>query len=177
VPADSRLGEALAAASREVVWDARAHEDEHALEVLLPFLQVARPDLSVACLSLGEPELDLCLEIGRALAQVVAGEDGRGERVALVVSSDLNHYLPREANLAKDRRALEALTAGDPVELFRRVNVREHITMCGILPATALLEALRLLGGAKAEVLAHGDSSEAFGDASRVVGYASVLWS
>ena len=177
VPVDRALSEALAAASSEISWDARAHAAEHALEVLLPFLQVARPELSIACVSIGEPELDLCLEVGRAVARVVLDAEARGERVAIVVSSDLSHYLPRAANRAKDERALDALAGGDPLELFARVHERERITMCGVLPATALLETLRLLGGARAEVLEHGDSSEAFGDESRVVGYASVVWS
>ena len=172
-PQDRALAEALAQASAAIEWDARAHAPEHALEVIVPFLQVARPDVAIACLSIAAPELDLCLEVGRAVAQVLLDA---GEPVGLVVSSDLNHYLPRAENRVKDLRALDALVGGDPVELFGRVHVRERITMCGILPATALLEALRLLGGARAEVLAHGDSADAGGDASHVVGYASVLF-
>jgi AmmeMemoRadiSam system protein B len=177
VPVDAPLAEALTRQSRDITWDARAHAQEHAIEVILPFLQVARPDLTAVCVSLGEPDLGLCLEVGRAVANVVAKAKEDGDPVAVVVSSDLSHYLPRALNRAKDDRALDALAGGDPVELFGRVLERERITMCGILPATALLESLRLAGGARAEVLAHGDSSDAFGDESRVVGYASVLWS
>ena len=81
-----------------------------------------------------------------------------GGRVALVVSSDLNHYLPREENRGKDDRALDALLGGDPAELFDRVLLRERISMCGVLPATALLEALRGLPPRRPRIVARGDS-------------------
>lgn len=177
VPLDRPLADALRTACPDIEEDAAAHGSEHALEVLLPFLQVAQPRLSAVCLSLGEPDLALCLAVGQALARVVREAEQRGEgRVALVVSSDLNHYLSRKENRRKDDRALDALLSGDPKELFSRALLREHISMCGILPATALLAALESLAGYTPAVLAHGDSSDAGGGEDRVVGYASVLW-
>ena len=176
VPVARALVEELVAAGPLLRLDGHAHRREHSLEVIVPFLQAARPDVSIACLSLGEPDLDVCLGVGRAVAQAVTRLEARGERVALVVSSDLNHYLPREKNRGMDDRALEALLGSDPVELFERVLLRERISMCGVLAATALLEALRNLPATRARLVAHGDSGDAFGDTSRVVGYAAVLW-
>jgi len=175
-PTARELVDELLAAGAGIRLDARAHRREHSLEVIVPFLQAARPDVSVACLSLGEPELGACLEAGRAVARAVTALEARGRRVALLVSSDLNHYLPRDENRRKDDRALDALLAGDPAGLFERVLLRERISMCGVLPATALLEALRHLPPAAPRLLARGDSGDAFGDTSRVVGYAAVLW-
>jgi len=176
VPVARALVEELIAAGPLLRLDGRAHEREHSLEVIVPFLQVARPDVSIAFLSLGEPDLDVCLGVGRAVARAVTRLEAGGERVALVVSSDLNHYLPRGKNREKDDRALEALLGGDPVELFERVLLRERISMCGVLAATALLEALRHLPPTRTRLVARGDSGDAFGDTSRVVGYAAVLW-
>ena len=176
VPVARDLVEELLAAGAGIRLDGRAHRREHSLEVILPFLQAAREDVSIAFLSVGEPDLDACLETGRAVARAVTALEARGGRVALVVSSDLNHYLPREENRRKDDRAIDALFAGDPAELFRRVLLRERISMCGVLPATALLEALRGLPPVSPRLLAHGDSGDAFGDTSRVVGYAAVIW-
>lgn len=176
VPLAPGLAEELLAAGAGIRRDDRAHRQEHSLEVILPFLQAARADVSAACLSLGEPDLGACLAVGRAVALAVSRLEARGERVAIVVSSDLNHYLPRERNREKDDRALDALLGGDPAELFDRVLSRERISMCGVLPATALLEALRSLPPAQPRLLARGDSGDAFGDTSRVVGYAAVIW-
>lgn len=175
-PLARALAEELLAASPAVRRDETAHRHEHSLEVILPFLQAARPGLAVACLSLGEPDLATCLEVGRAVADAVRRLGTRGEEVAILVSSDLSHYLPRARNREKDDRALDALLAGDPAELFERVLVRERISMCGVLPATVLLAALRDLPPTVPRILARGDSGDASGDTSRVVGYASVVW-
>ncbi len=175
-PVARALVEELVAAGSPLRLDGRAHRREHSLEVIVPFLQAVRPDVSIAFLSLGEPDLDVCLGVGRAVAQAVTRLEAGGERVALLVSSDLNHYLPRDRNREKDDRALEALLGGDPVELFERVLLRERISMCGVLAATALLAALQDLPPTRARLLARGDSGDAFGDTSRVVGYAAVLW-
>lgn len=176
VPLAGGLAEELRNASPAIRTDEAAHRREHALEVIVPFLQVARPGLSIACLTLGEPDLSVCLEVGRAVAEAVTRVETRGERVAIVVSSDLNHYLPRERNREKDDRALDALLSGDPAELFARILVRERISMCGVLPATALLAALRHLPPTRPRLVARADSGDAFGDTSRVVGYAALLW-
>ena len=176
VPVDEELGSELLAACPGLEADAAAHRQEHSLEVLLPFLQEAAPGLSIACVSLGEPDPRLCAAVGDGVAKVVAAREARGERVAIVVSSDLNHYLPRRENRSKDDHALLALRGGDPKAFFDTILRRERISMCGVLPATALLRALALLGAGPAEVVAQGDSGDAFGDVSKVVGYASVLW-
>ena len=173
---DDGLTRQLLAACPALRADAESHAQEHSLEVLLPFLQVARPDLAIACITLAEPDYELCEQVGLAVAHVVRRAETEGDPIALVVSSDLNHYLSRSENRKKDDRALEALLLGDPAELFDRVLVRERITMCGILPATALLAALRSLGPATARIVARGDSGDAGGEMKRVVGYASVLW-
>lgn len=176
VPRDAALAKDLLALCPALEEDDMAHRFEHSLEVIVPFLQVAAPGLSMACVSIGEPDLALCLAVGEAVAEAVRRAEARGEGVAIVVSSDLNHYLPRNQNRVRDDRALAALRGGDPRSFFATVHEKERISMCGVLPATALLRALEILGAAPARVVAQGDSGDAFGDLSRVVGYAAVLW-
>ncbi|MFI5182541.1 MAG: AmmeMemoRadiSam system protein B [Thermoanaerobaculia bacterium] len=176
VPASMPLAADLLALCPEIREDEAAHREEHSLEVILPFLQKAAADFSIACVSIGEPDLPLCLAVGDAVAEAVRRSEARGERVAIVVSSDLNHYLPRTQNRIKDDRALTALKGGKPQAFFEAILGRERISMCGVLPATALLRALEVLGAAPARIVAQGDSGDAFGDLSRVVGYAAVLW-
>lgn len=176
VPRDGALAADLLALCPALEEDETAHRLEHSLEVIVPFLQKAAPGLSIVCISLGEPDPALCIAVGEAVAGAVRRAEARGESVAIVVSSDLNHFLPRAQNRAKDDRALAALATGDPRKFFERVHEKERISMCGVLPATALLRALAVLGSGPAKVVAQGDSSDAFGDVSRVVGYAAVLW-
>jgi AmmeMemoRadiSam system protein B len=176
VPAAEALRDDLRAASDTIQEDSRAHAEEHSLEVIVPFLQVAAPRVRALFLSIAEPDLPLCLSVGRAVAKAINAAAARGERVALVVSSDLNHYLSRAENRKKDDRAVDALLRGDPEELFERVLVEERISMCGVLPATAALEALRRLPATVPELVARGDSGDVSGETGRVVGYASIVW-
>ena len=176
VPRSEALAKDLLALCPALEEDGVAHRLEHSLEVIVPFLQVAAPGLSMVCVSIGEPDPALCLAVGEAVAGAVQRAEARGESVAVVVSSDLNHFLPRERNRAKDDLALAALRAGDPRAFFTTIHERERISMCGVLPATALLRALEILGAAPPRIVAQGDSGDAFGDLSRVVGYAAVLW-
>jgi AmmeMemoRadiSam system protein B len=46
--------------------------------------------------------------------------------------------------------------------------------MCGVVPATVMIEAVLQLGASKAELVAYGNSGDVTGDNRRVVGYASV---
>ncbi|MFY9549726.1 MAG: AmmeMemoRadiSam system protein B, partial [Thermoanaerobaculia bacterium] len=151
--------------------DAAAHEREHSLEVQLPFLQLLRPDVTFVPICLGEPRLALCREVGEALASVAAEEE---EPPLLLASSDMNHYESRAEGRRKDDRALARVEAVDPEGLFRTV-LTESISMCGFLPATALLFAARAAGAGPARVVARRDSGDETGDPSSVVGYAGVI--
>src|SRR5262249_23917597 len=138
------------------------------LEVQLPFLQVRRADVALVPVSLGTPDLDLCREVGHALAVLVAEE---AEPPLVLASSDMNHYESRRVGRAKDDRALPPVEAVGPGGLFATV-LSENITMCGFLPATALLFAAREAGLSTARVVARRDSGEETGDTGSVVGYA-----
>ena len=175
VPVDQGLGSRLRELAPSLEPDARAHAQEHSLEVQLPFLQVLRPDVEIVAVCLGSPDLALCSEVGRALAKICAEERTGGRNPPLILaSSDMNHYEPRSVGRAKDDLALARIEAVDPEGLFATV-MTESISMCGFLPATALLFAAREAGVEAGRVVARADSGDETGDTSSVVGYAGVL--
>jgi MEMO1 family protein len=171
VPVNRRLAARLAALAPSLETDSVAHAREHSLEVQLPFLQVLRPDVEIVAVCLGAPRLALCREVGEALAAIVSEEP---EPPLLLASSDMNHYENRVEGRRKDDLALERIGALDPEGLFRTV-LAESISMCGFLPATALLFAARAAGTTAARVVARRDSGDETGDPSSVVGYAGVI--
>jgi hypothetical protein len=171
VPVDRRLGDRLRAFAPSLEEDAAAHAREHSLEVQLPFLQFRRPDVRLVPISIGAPDLDLCREIGEGIAALVAEED---EKPLILASSDMNHYESRAVGGKKDEAALARIEALDPEGLFTTV-LSGRISMCGVLPATALLFAARKLGAKGARVVARRDSGDETGDPSSVVGYAGVI--
>jgi len=176
VPVDAGVAAALRAASPLVGVDHEAHRAEHAIEVLLPFLQVLRPDARIVPLVLAWDawEPGGARELGEALARVVSAAH---EPVLLVASSDLNHYEPAAVTEQKDARALEAVTALDGAELLARCR-RERISMCGRAPAATVIAAARALGATRADVVDYRHSgwvSPKGTDASQVVGYGGVV--
>ena len=172
VAVDRPMAERLLASVPSLSEDAEAHRREHSLEVQLPFLQVLRPETRVVPICLGEPDLEICRELGTALAALCA-EDADGAPL-LLASSDMNHYESRAIGRRKDERALEQIERLDAEGLFATV-LAESISMCGFLPATALLFAARAAGASGARVVARRDSGDETGDSSSVVGYAGVI--
>jgi len=171
VTVNRRLSRRLLELAPSLEPDPVAHAREHSLEVQLPFLQTLRPDIQIVPVCLGAHDIDLCREVGEALAQIRSEEE---EPPLLLASSDMNHYEPRAVGRRKDERALERIGALDPEGLFTTV-LSEGITMCGFLPATALLFAARKAGVSRARVVARRDSADETGDVSSVVGYAGVI--
>jgi AmmeMemoRadiSam system protein B len=170
VAIDTRLADALMAKTRLLAEDARAHAREHSLEVQLPFLQRLAGGFTFVPICLGAHRYDYAEEIGRALAEVLKGE----RDVAILASSDLNHYEDQETTLRKDQIAIDQILALDPKELWRVVDEYD-VSMCGFIPTTTMLIAARELGASKARLVKHATSGDINRDYGHVVGYASVL--
>lgn len=151
--------------------DERAHLDEHALEVHLPFALARQPQLRIAALCLAPLDLEACRAMGEGLARVV---ERSPEPVLLVASTDMSHYLPAARAEQLDRMALDRVEALDPAGLLRTVR-RHDISMCGVVPTTVALFAALALGAREAELVRYGHSGQISGDHDRVVGYAGAV--
>ena len=114
---------------------------------------------------------DDAIAVGEGLARAI---ERVGEEVLVVASSDLSHYLPDAEARRVDRLAIDALLTGDPGTLYRTVRERD-ISMCGVIPTTAMLAYARSAGGQPPSLVAYATSADASGDRSRVVGYAGVV--
>lgn len=189
VPVDAPLAAALCAQGG-FASDMACHLGEHAIEVLLPFLQSLpaaaapeappQPDATMepsvrvvvpVCVGTRRPEI--LRAAGQALGAVLAAAQTAGDPVGLVVSSDMNHYEDQQTTLQKDGLALERALACDPEALLDTVACN-HISMCGAAPMALALYALRVLGEPWAELAAYDTSASASGDAAQVVGYAGL---
>ena len=99
---------------------------------------------------------------------------GSPEPLLLVASSDMNHYESAAVAAQKDALALAEVERLDGEQLLA-VTRRHNITMCGRVPAAAVLHAARLLGASRAEVVHRSHSGQVTGDDSSVVSYAGVI--
>lgn len=172
VRVDSDLAQALSRTCDLLREDDAAHAREHSLEVQLPFLQhLIGNEFRFVPICLSLPTVNHCRRLGEAIAEVVRES---GEEVGIIASSDLNHYEEQETTLRKDQRAIDAVLALDPEELWTRIG-REDISMCGYIPTTTMLFAAKALGATRAELLRHATSGDVNHDYGAVVGYAAMV--
>lgn len=175
IPIDRELARAILAEVPGARADSTAHAMEHAIEVELPFLHHRQPALRMVPMVLAQMSEHDAIELGQALARAVARVGARPVAdVLLVASSDMSHYLPDTRAREVDRMALAPVLDGDPSGLYRTVSAH-HISMCGFIPATAMLSYSRAVAAGKPSLVAYATSGDAFGDRSRVVGYAGVV--
>ena len=156
-----------------------AHEQEHSIEVQLPFLQfVLGKDLKFVPI-IANTDLHYS-EIAEMLRRAIV--ESR-KKVFLIASSDFTHYgksygfTPFSTDVKKQLRALDA----GAIEFIKKLDARgfveyasEKTTICGIQPIAVLLETLKLLGAKKADLLKYCTSGDVSGDYSTAVGYASI---
>jgi AmmeMemoRadiSam system protein B/AmmeMemoRadiSam system protein A len=164
---DSSLAGELAKASG-YRYIAEAHRQEHSIEVEVPFIQRVWPQAKIVPVVMGYQTEDTISRLASALAETLPG------RKALVVAStDLSHFLTKEAAGVQDGKTIELLKSLEIKTLLRRIERGENM-MCGGGPVLALLLYAQKLGQAKVEILQSGDSTAAGGPADRVVGYLSA---
>ena len=99
----------------------------------------------------------------------------RATRSLIVTSSDMNHYQDDETTRIKDGKAIEKLQAVDAEGLYE-VCRAEHISMCGLGPAVAMLTAMKEIGAKGGEVVRYATSGDVNGERDAVVGYAGMIF-
>jgi AmmeMemoRadiSam system protein B/AmmeMemoRadiSam system protein A len=168
---DLLLAERLVDAIPEWQLDDAAHAEEHAIEVELPLIQHLAPECRVVGIALAPASWEQCRSFAVGLAQILAAEP---EPPLLVISSDMNHFANDKENRRLDALALKAIASCDPEHAYH--TIRDHrISMCGLVPAVVVMQALRSLGRlSSVDQVNYATSADSTGDTARVVGYAGL---
>jgi MEMO1 family protein len=143
---------------------------EHSLEVELPFLQQAVPNLKVVMVSMRTESPERCRELAKALDKVFGGT-----KTLFVASSDMSHFHGYDQAKKMDLATLDLVDKLDTESLAEVLGTGKG-ELCGAGPVITLLELFKLRGG-NAEgvnVLKYMNSGDTAGDKSRVVGYGAV---
>lgn len=158
IPLDAQSLDELAKFSGVCRLEA-AHEQEHCLEVELPFLQTVLSDFVLVPILVGLCDPAEVALILRALWY--------GPETLIVVSSDLSHYQPYAEANTEDHATIERILNGE-------IAIQPD-QACGALPISGLLQIAREKG-LRAQLLDYRNSGDTSGDKSRVVGYASFAF-
>ena len=146
VRVDKEFANALLAKNSELVADEKVHEEEHSIEVQLPFLQFATKDkmheLKIVPIIVGDIDFaKLALDLKELLLD-------SGKKAIFIISSDFTHYgrayhhIPFSTDVKKkiyeqDRHAIEFIEKLD-AEGFMKYTEDNMMTICGS-PAIAIL--------------------------------------
>lgn len=150
--------------------DEPSHEDEHSVEVQVPFIKYRFPRARIAPVMMGDQSYRAATALGE---RILAAIKTTRRDVRIVASSDFSHYVPEEKAKTDDLWAIEPLATLDTKEFYRRIAER-RVTACGYGPITAMVTACAGLGATKGTLVRYATSGEMSGDYARVVGYAGI---
>ncbi|HHO75390.1 MAG TPA: AmmeMemoRadiSam system protein B [Deltaproteobacteria bacterium] len=169
IEVDEDLCGRLIASSEIFKDDQRAHANEHALEIQLPFLQSALGSFTLCPLIMGRQDFSLCEDLAHALAEQIRNP----EEVLMVASSDLSHFHPARKAEIMDSTVARHIEDFDIDGLSRDLEHGE-IEACGGGPILVALLYARALGRKNTRVLNYAHSGHITGDNASVVGYLSA---
>jgi hypothetical protein len=171
VDIDEEFAAALIKRSKLIKDQPHAHDQEHSLEVQLPFLQKTLTDFKIVPIEIAFADFAQLQELGHALARVA-----RGKNVLLVASSDLYHGNSYGECQQTDSVTLSYLERFDPKGFYDAL-IAQSAQACGGLPVTALMLALKEMGAAGAKVVARTNSNDVTGErGGYCVGYGAVVF-
>ncbi|MFH1080502.1 MAG: AmmeMemoRadiSam system protein B [Pseudomonadota bacterium] len=176
---DKEIVKALLAADPDCIPDKSLHQQEHSIEVQLPFIQILFPDARIVPAVIGAPDIGLCTRFGEVLAGIL-----RSRRALIVASADLSHYPDADAAEDVDGKTLAAMEKLDPALLqqvtqaqMRRGIQNLHTCARGEAAIMAAMSAAKAMGATGGKVIRYAHSGDVpVGERDRVVGYGAVAY-
>ena len=169
VACDDAMCRELLKDDREIRVVPEAQTQEHSLEVQLPFLQTVLDSFTIAPVTMGSQDSHAIKVMADALSKLPLDD-----QTVIVASTDLQHYRPSVEGRPMDSLGLACITSLDPERLEKYLS-EGKTEMCGGGPAAAVVRAAMKRGANRAKIVKYGDSGDASGDKSQVVGYAAVV--
>ncbi len=163
-----RVDEALAAELSEATgfeYVPQAHQQEHSLEVQIPFIQKVLPRVKIVPIVMGIPSRLTITSLAKALSEILPGK-----KALVIASTDLSHYFPKQKANETDSSTLSLIQSFETDSLINKLGRGENI-MCGGGPVVSALLYAQSCGEPGIEILRYADSSDAGGPQSKVVGY------
>ncbi|MFZ6021468.1 MAG: AmmeMemoRadiSam system protein B [Chloroflexota bacterium] len=147
-----------------------ANDDEHSLEIQLPFLQRAlNKPFSLLPVMVRRKDWRMAQILGNALAKVL-----KHRNALLVASTDLSHFYPLPIANQLDTEMLSLIEAFSPQGVLQAEEAATGFA-CGAGAVAAVLVAARELGGNEVKILHYSTSAEETLDSSSVVGYGAAV--
>lgn len=160
IPIDRSGREVLSDSTYPVQLLDAAFDEEHALEVQLPFLQRILGEFTLLPILVGDADP---VEVERVIKQCWGGPE-----TLIVVSSDLSHFHNYDTAELMDRSTTANIESLQPGGIG-------HGDACGRIPINGLLLAAKEKG-LQVKTVARCNSGDTGGDRQRVVGYGAYAF-
>lgn len=178
IEVDSELTEKLIKENEKIFYRPLAHQQEHCLEVMLPFLQKVLKDFKIVPIIISQPNNENVQILAQALSKYI------DQKTLVVISSDLSHYPPYQIANEVDQKTIQAILTGELQEFDQAVkeSMAQELPgldtcACGGEPIKVALVLAKSLGLNQIKLLKYANSGDISGDHLSVVGYASIAFS
>ena len=169
---DKELSKEITDSSDHINIDEYAHENEHSIEVELPFMQHVIPGKKFSFVCMG----DQSIEASELLTDAIIKASEKLKRnITIIASSDFNHYESADIAKRKDSALLNKISILD-YKNFNKLVYELNDSACGFGPITVAMLFAKHAGAKKGIVLRYSNSGESTGDYSSVVAYSSVAF-
>ena len=180
VEVDKDLAEKIINSNGKIFYKESAHMEEHSLEVQLPFLQKVLSAKGgpvsgwkiVPIIMGNQPGMvDILINVLKPLID---------DNTLFIASSDLSHYPNYEDAKHSDNKIIEAILTGKRENLSSAISQLEkelipNLQTCACGQASIEV-VMGLMEGKNVKLLNSANSGDASGDKSRVVGYATIVF-
>ncbi len=168
VPLDREMIEVLPFSQSSEV-----HCDEHAAEVMLPFLQMFLPyDFRIVPISFLNQDPETAARVAGSLKN--AGETLH-RKMLLIASSDFSHYVHPITGEKNDRKIIEKILTLDPPAVYQSVKDL-NASVCGYGPIMVLMDYAEMTAQKPGASLLKFGNSAKNAPSDSVVDYASILF-
>lgn len=162
---DKKRSSLLVENNPKIHFSDKGHNNEHSIEVQLPFLQYIFKEFEFIPVVIGSQSRQNIHAIGKTIGEVF-----KEENILVIASTDLSHYHPYNVALVLDKQ-VENLVEKFDIDNLEEEFLKNNIEMCGGGPVAAAMIAAKNLGANKALILKYLNSGDTSGERKAVVGY------
>jgi len=186
LPVDESLSARISEyCSGKLLVSREAHEEEHSIEVQLPFVKYLFPEAKIVPILV--PPVEMAVELGTFIGEVVSIES---KKIVIVGSTDLTHYGSRNYGFApagigkealrwskdNDLRVIRLMLALKADEIIEETHLRHNA--CGPGAIATTIAAVKKMGASHGYLIEHTTSCEVELERTptNFVGYAGVVF-
>lgn len=177
VETDQQLITQLCEDNQNIKCIPQPHNQEHSLEVQIPFLQTVLDNFKIVPILLGQTNNETIEQLTNILQQQLT------PNTLILISTDLSHYPNYEIANQADNQTIKSILSGDPDKFDQTINNLMAEGYPNLQTCACAKQAVKIglkisqeLEGRWREI-SYANSGDITGDKSRVVGYAALAFS